>query len=516
MATGTSDARPTGVLEPAGEALLEVEGVDKRFPGIQALRGVSVDFQAGEIHALLGANGAGKSTLAQVIAGAQPADAGDIRFEGKSVIGLSPTEIAQRGIGMIYQQLKLFPPLSVAENLALLRGSYPHRGGLVRRREMRDQASYDLARIEHDYIDPDSPVADLRLTDAWFVAIAAALARDPKLLILDESTAALPENDVETIFEFLRKRRDQGLAIILITHRVDEVQSMADRITVLKDGTVSGQVQRGSDKRRIVELMFSEEIADRLTDSRDREPVTGEALLELSNVRSERLRGLNLQVRRGEVLGIAGAIGSGRSEIVRVLNGEQPVRLGEIKVEGEPFQPSNAAAAMRRGIATVPQDRETQGLLHGLPLASNITISSLDALRHAFSPFLDRRRERETVGEVMSKLSIKGRPREPIESLSGGNCQKALIARSLLLDAQLLILDEPTIGVDVATRLELREILQDLARQGRAVIEISSEFDDLIRDCTRIAVLRNGIIVEHDAPFDEAAIAHIAYSAEAA
>jgi ABC-type sugar transport system ATPase subunit len=445
--------------------------------------------------------------------GAERFDEGEIHFEGKSIKGLGPREVAELGVALIHQRLQLFPTLTVTENLAWLVRDYPTGHGLVRRRAARRQAEEILGVLGRRAIPVDATPADLRPADAWLVTIAAALWRKPKLLILDESTAALPEADADVLFDFLRERRDEGLAVVLVTHRLEEIRQIANRVTVLSDGRTTGHVDGQRSTNELVALMFGDELAAQLEHAgRRAEDHVGEPLVQLDGVVSRTLRGLSLTIRRGEILGVAGALGSGRSELVRVLMGDSPIVSGQVLFQGTEHRPSSPRDVVGKGIALVAEGRDTTGLLHGLSLERNITVSGLRRVQRSVTSVLNRARERRLANEAIQSLSIKGKRKQPIETLSGGNQQKALIGRALLLDDDLLILDEPSAGVDVATRLELRTVLHRLADEGRAVLVISSEFDDLVRDCTRIVVLRGGAIVETDAPFDAVSLAHLAYA----
>lgn len=491
--------------------LLEVSGVRKAYPGIRALGGVDLTVERGEFHALLGANGAGKSTLAKIIAGAEPADDGSIRFAGDEILGLRPGEITRRGLAVIHQQLALFPPLTVAENLALLLG-YPRRGLLIARGEMRRRAQRALDLLGDHAIDPQRRLEDLRLAETYLVAIAAALAGEPRLLIMDESTASLPEPDARIVFEALRERTADGLSVLLVSHRMQEIRDIGDRITVLKDGSIAGTVPAATPTRELVLMMFGAGVADIQTPrEHDRAAVTGEPLLTVEGLRTSRLRGLDLSVHRGEIVGLAGALGAGRSELARVLAGLRPIESGTVLLHGEPFRPRSPAEAMRRGVALVPEDRDADGVLPGLSVATNVTVAVTNTLRRGRTPLLDRAREGRVVDEMIDLVGIRAARDQEIGTLSGGNRQKTLIARALLIGADLLILDEPTKGIDIGSRLELHATLRRLAGEGKGIIVISSELDDLVRDATRIVVLRDGVSVSDDAPFDERALAELSF-----
>jgi ABC-type sugar transport system ATPase subunit len=495
------------------EPILVVRGLTKRYPGVDALKAVDFDVRPGEVHAVLGGNGAGKSTLARVIGGVESFDEGEVLFEGESIRGLGPRKVADLGVAVIHQRLQLFPPLTVTENVAWLVRNYPTSGGLVSGRAAREQAVRILEVLGSRKISPDARVAELRPAESWLLTIAAALSRDPKLLILDESTAALPETDAQDLFEFVRERCDHGLAVILVTHRLEEIRQIADRVTVLSDGRNTGHADGQRSTSELVSLMFGSELAEQLQNTGKKEgEATGAPLVELEGVTTRTLRNLSLTIRRGEVLGIAGALGSGRSELVRVLMGDSPIESGRIVFDGREHRPSGPRDVVGRGITVVAEGRDATGVLHGLSLERNITVSGLRRLRRGITAIIDRKDERAVARDTIDALSIKGTRKQAIDTLSGGNQQKALIGRALLLEDDLLILDEPSAGVDVSTRLELRTVLRRLASEGRAVLVISSEFDDLVRDSTRIAVLRAGEIVEHDAPFDSPSLAQLAYA----
>jgi ribose transport system ATP-binding protein len=301
--------------------------------------------------------------------------------------------------------------------------------------------------------------------------------------------------------------------VILVTHRLEEIRQIADRVTVLSDGRNTGHADGQRSTGELVSLMFGEELAEQLRHSGKQEgEATGAPLVQLEGVTTRTLRDVSLTIRRGEVLGIAGALGSGRSELVRALTGDADIESGRMLFDGADHHPRGPRDVVGNGIAVVAEGRDATGLLHGLALERNITVSALTRVRRGLTSILNRRRERKLASETIDALSIKGTRKQPVDTLSGGNQQKALIGRALLLEDDLLILDEPSAGVDVATRMELRTVMRQLASEGRAVIVISSEFDDLVRDSTRIAVLRGGTIVEQDAPFDAVRLAHLAYA----
>ncbi|MDO8211650.1 sugar ABC transporter ATP-binding protein [Conexibacter sp. CPCC 206217] len=522
-----------------GGALLSARGVEKRYPGVHALKGVDLDIHAGEVHALLGSNGAGKSTLARIFGGVEAPDAGEVLFDGSSLLGLRPDEVAARGLAVVHQELRLFPDLSVEENLAFLVG-YPTSHGFAARGRIHRQALDALRVLGHREIDPRAQVADISVAEAWLVSVSAALVREPRLLLLDESTAAMSARDATVLFDFLRERAAAGLAVILVSHRLQEVRDGADRITILRDGRIGETVPSSTSRSRLIEIMFGEgsreaqeqrertAVADaaaadadgaaiRVTRT-DAAPADGPPLLQVVDLHAGSARGVSFEVRPGEVLGIAGAVGSGRTSTARAIAGELPLQSGSLLLDGRTYRPRNPAEAVRRGVVLLPEDRDANGVMPGMSLRENISIGVIDDVGRG--PLVARRAERGMAASVIADLNIKGVPGQEITTLSGGNRQKALLGRARCIGARLLVLDEPTRGLDFAARGDLEATIRSFAEAGNGVVVISSEFDELATLATRVIAIRDGESVDFELrdphSSDEGAIAQASYGGQSA
>jgi len=471
--------------------LLTVSGVAKDFAGVQALKGVSFDLLAGEVHALVGENGAGKSTLIKVMTGAHAPDTGRIEVDGHPVAGNSPQKSRALGIAAIYQQPALFPDLSVAENMAL--GF--ERGGswrLIDWRGRRARAKELLDRIGAR-ISPDAPVSDLTMPEQQMVEIAKSLGGRAKVLIMDEPTASLPEHEVENLFRVVRELKGQGVGIVYVSHRLDELYALADRVTVLRDGqTVATRPMKDVERPELIRLMVGREISAIFP---KRDVKQGDVVLETRGLecRDSGVRGVSLSLRSGEILGLAGLVGAGRTELARVLFGLTPATGGEILLNGRSVSIRTPAAAVDRGIAYVPEDRRRHGVILELPIAANATLAILPRLSKA--GFLDFARERELAASYVEKLAVKTPSIDaPAGNLSGGNQQKVALARWLATEPKVLILDEPTQGIDVGAKSEIHRLMVDLAERGLAILMISSELPEILGMSDRVGVMRGGAL----------------------
>jgi ABC-type sugar transport system ATPase subunit len=511
------------VVEPAGaevkvssDALLSLRGVIKEYPGTVALKGMDLDIRRGEVHALLGPNGAGKSTVARLVGGAERVDKGSIFFEGEDVTNLPPRELSRLGIAVVHQGLNLFPPLTVAENLGLLVG-FDGGDGFLSWRAQRRASQQILGVLDHQDIDVRMRVEDLRPAEAWLVTLSAALAGEPKLLILDESTAALSQSDAERLFGALRGQVKSGLAVIVVSHRMGDIRAIADVITVLREGAVVATVDSKTSTDELIALMFG---SDGLASEREiasHRPVVSDAatVLSLQGVSTGKLRDVSFDLRAGEVLGVAGGLGSGRSELVRTVGGLSRVHSGEMTLNGRAYLPRSPRQAIDRGVAVVPENRDANGVLPGISVSGNATISSLGGIRRGKSPFVSSVKERRVMGGLVERFGIKGRPDDDILTLSGGNRQKVLLGRAALIEPSVLLMDDPTSGLDIASRVAMGRSIQEFAAEGGAVIVTSDEFDELLRVCGRLVVLREGALVEQlvvDERLTEQDIAGIAYA----
>ncbi|MEP6915633.1 MAG: sugar ABC transporter ATP-binding protein [Acidobacteriota bacterium] len=471
--------------------LLEARSISKSFAGVRALTGVSFDLRAGEVHALVGENGAGKSTFIKIVTGAERADAGTLTVAGQLVAHLDPHRSRGLGIAAIYQQPSLFPHLTVAENIALAL----ERGGPWRRvrwTTRRDRAVELLERVGAS-IAPDRLVESLSMPEQQVVEIAKAIGAEARIVIMDEPTASLSTREVERLFTVIARLRADGLGIIYISHRLEEISAIADRITVLRDGeTVATREAREVDRAELIRLMVGRELAAVFP---KRAVPLGEVALEARHLAHAPtgVRDVSLSVRRGEILGIAGLVGSGRTQVAEVLFGLTPADAGEILVRGVPVQITSPAEAIRLGIAYLPEDRRQHGVVLEMSVAANTSLASLERISRR--GLIDGATERAAAGRYASELRIKTLSvSAEVGSLSGGNQQKVALARWLSTNPAILILDEPTQGVDVGSKAEIHGLMQDLAERGLAIIMISSELPEILGMSDRIAVMRAGTV----------------------
>lgn len=483
--------------------LLQLTAITKSFGAVRALKGVSFDLRAGEVHALLGENGAGKSTLIKVITGAHRPDSGRMEILGAPVAQLTPAAAHQHGIACIYQQPALFPDLSVAENIALrLESTTALRR--VKWAERRARANELLTRIGAE-ISPDAEVRALSMPEQQLVEIACALGAGARIVIMDEPTASLTQKEVALLFAVMRQLRGEGVGIIYITHRLEEIFALADRVTVLRDGESVGtravaSLDSASDEHtpartesELIKLMVGREMSHIYPPA---EGAPGEVVLSLRNVScaASGVKQVTLDLRAGEIVGLAGLVGAGRTELARVLFGLTPADTGEILLDGRPVAIHSPRDAVNLGIAYVPEDRRRHGVILEMPLAHNVTM----AVHRRIFPRMWLRfgRERALAQEFIQRLGIKtSGPDAPGSSLSGGNQQKVALARWLATQPRVLILDEPTQGVDVGAKSEIHKIIRGLAKEGLAVLMISSDLPEVLGMSDRIGVMRGGTLV---------------------
>ncbi len=484
--------------EPAAP-LLQVRDIEKSFPGVRALSGVSFDVRAGEVHALLGENGAGKSTLIKIVSGVYPPDLGSILVEGREVRFASPDDARRAGVATIYQELLLFPELSVAENIFL--GHAPLTGaGRIDWRTMRAQAEKLLASLEIDDLTADENVGALSVGNRQRVEILRALSHDARILIMDEPTAALTESDVTRLFDVVRRLKRRGVGVVYISHRLDEIFAVADRVTVLRDGAfVGARKVADTNASELVQMMVGRRIDNLFPKTK---ASIGAPVLEALNlVRRPLTKGVSLIVRAGEIVGLAGLVGSGRSELAQTLFGITPAESGEIRLDGESVRIDSAENARARGIAYVPEDRGAQGLVRRMSVLHNFSLAALGALSHA--GFIDRASERRMAEEGVTRFGVKTSSVDEIAGrLSGGNQQKIVLGKWLANNPKLLILDEPTRGIDVGAKAEIHRLMSELAAEGVAILMISSELPEVLGMSDRVLVMREGRLV---AEFDRAA-----------
>ncbi|OJX48482.1 sugar ABC transporter ATP-binding protein [Devosia sp. 66-22] len=479
--------------------LVEVRNVTKRFPGVVALGNASLAIRPGEVHALLGENGAGKSTLIKLLSGVYKPDAGTILVNGEPRNISSPREAQGLGITTIYQEHTLAADLSPIENIFLGRELRAGRSGsiLVNRSAMRARAQELWAQFGGDRRDLSRPVAELGGLKQRLIEIIKALAFEATLVIMDEPTAQLPDDERDTLLSHIRAMRDRGVAVLLVTHRLDELAGTVDRVTVFRDGQWIDTIPMAeTNVDAIIRKMVGRDVgsmaaaaARSLSQSL---PETAPEVLSVTGLsRRGVLNNVSLTLRAGEILGIGGLAGSGRTELARAIIGADPIDAGEIWANGRTISPASPAEAVRAGIFMVPEERKVLGIVAGLDVARNITISAPGKI--ASSTFVQRRRERSVAANYVDELRIKTRgPAEHIENLSGGNQQKVLFARALFSDPNIIIVDEPTQGIDVGAKTEVYRLIRNFVAKGRSVIVISSELPELLGLSDRVMVMREG------------------------
>ncbi len=480
--------------------LLDVQSISKYFPGVTALNHVSFSLSAGEVHALLGENGAGKSTLLKILSGAQHQAEGTIRFAGSLLRHESPLERQRMGIVTVYQEFNLMPNQSVASNILI--GREPTRFGFVDWKAMYRRAQ-EVAQQLDLTVDPRTPVAALSVAEQQLVEIAKAINLQAKLIILDEPTAALSSREVDRLHRLILDLKKKNLAFIYVTHRLDEVSSLCDRFTVLRDGKFAGS----GDPRRcptgdIIRMMVGRDLQPSPQHSfRSQEP--SEAMLKvvdftrtrkLASAPSIMLRSMSLKLNHGEIVGLAGLVGAGRTELVRAVFGVDPIESGQLILGGKTIVIRSPREAIRRGIAMVPEDRKRQGLFLNQSIRHNISLSSLAKICR-LKYFIDPAAENRLIERFRQSLQIRmPRAELPVRTLSGGNQQKIVLARCLALSPKILIVDEPTRGIDVGAKAEVHQLLRELAATGTAILVISSELPELLSLCRRIYAVKEGRI----------------------
>ncbi|MFS2292963.1 MAG: sugar ABC transporter ATP-binding protein [Actinomadura sp.] len=476
------------------EPVLEVTGVSKRFPGVRALDGVSFRLFPGEIHALMGENGAGKSTLIKVLTGVHRADEGTITLDGEERQIHDPPQAQRLGISTVYQEVNLCPNLSVAENVFI--GREPRRFGRIDWARVRRRSAELLARLDLD-VDVTAPLGAQSLAVQQLVAIVRAVDLDAKVLILDEPTSSLDRGEVERLFGVMRRLRDDGVAILFVSHFLEQIYEICDRVTVLRNGRLVGEYPIGELGRfDLVARMTGRELRD-LERLEEAAPAIarGERLLALEGAgRTGAITPVDLEIHEGEVVGLAGLLGSGRSELARLVSGAEPADTGRVRIGGETVALRTPRAAIDHGIAFCPEDRKGDGLVMDLTVAENIVLA-LQAARGWTRPLPPRRRD-ELVGEYIRTLRIRpASPGTPVRNLSGGNQQKVLLARWLITRPRLLVLDEPTRGIDVGAKTEIQRLVVSLAGDGIGVLFISAELEEVLRLSHKVEVLRDRALV---------------------
>lgn len=469
--------------------LLEMRGICKRFPGVQALQDSSLEVAAGEVHVLLGENGAGKSTLMNVLCGQLEADAGTVSFSGQLIAPHSPMDAEDHGLVMIHQELNLVPGLTVAENIFL--GHEPTRGGLIQR-DVMGRVSRDLLNRLGCSVDPDTPVAELSIAEQQLVEIAGALREEARLLVMDEPTAALAENEIEVLFGVIRSLCREGVPVIYISHRMKEIFSIGDRVTVMRDGhTVGTRDVEDTSVGELIQMMVGRTIAAQIPKN---EVALGDPILEVEELaRDGVLEPVTFDIHSGEILGVAGLMGSGRTELARVIFGADCADGGCVRVCGKTLVHGTPGESIAAGLGFLTEDRKQQGLVLQLSVTENITLTSLDQI--SVFGVLDLGRERAQAQVMVDRLNIRAASLDQITvDLSGGNQQKVVLARWIAARCRVLLFDEPTRGIDVGAKVEIYELIGELVEQGVAILLISSEMSELIGLADRVAVMHEGTL----------------------
>ncbi len=474
-----------------GNTILTMSNIHKRFPGVHALKGCQFELKSGEVHALVGENGAGKSTLMKILTGIHKKDEGSIVFMNEELTHATPRQTQDKGISMIHQELNLMPHLTAAQNIYI--GREPKRGGFFTDDAKQNRDAAQLFSSLGLQLDPRIPVASMTVAAQQMVEIAKALSFDSRILIMDEPTAALTDKEIEDLFRIIRSLKTQGVGIVYISHRMDELMQITDRITVMRDGeyikTMSTQETNTDD---IIRMMVGREIFE---PPKEEKTIRDRVLLSVRNLNTATLKDISFDVRQGEILGFAGLMGAGRTEVARAVFGADPVYSAEIYTNGKPVRIRSPKDAVSCGIGYLSEDRKQFGLTLGMTVEENTTLASLKNFSR--SCFLKFKKSADVTRRYIEKLKTKTPSiHQDVRNLSGGNQQKVVIAKWLVRDCDILIFDEPTRGIDIGAKSEIYKLLSELADSGKAIIMISSELPEILRMSDRIAVMCEGRITK--------------------
>ena len=491
--------------ENVGETILRMEGIDKSFTGVHALKGVDFDLQKGEVHALMGENGAGKSTLMKILTGIYAKDAGTITYEGAAVEFKTPKEAQDAGIAIVHQELNMMNHLTVAQNIFI--GREAMSGRIINDKKMNEDAAALFRRLNIK-IDPAAVMGDLTVGKQQMCEIAKAISREVKLIVFDEPTAALTDAEIEELFKIIRDLRERGLGIIYISHRMDEIKVITDRVTVMRDGEYVGTlITKDCSKEDIINMMVGRVIYE---EPKQKSMVAQDApvVLSVRHLNAGKLvRDVSFDLRKGEILGFAGLMGAGRTETARAIFGADPVESGEIYMNGKQVQIKCPKDAVAAGIGYLSEDRKRYGIILDKTITENSTMATMEEYQKGV--FIDKKKERQVTESYVKKLKTKTPTVDAaVGNLSGGNQQKVVIAKWLVRDCEVLIFDEPTRGIDVGAKSEIYHLMNELAAAGKAIIMISSELPEVLRMSDRVMVMCEGRITG-EIPIEEASQASI-------
>ena len=473
--------------------ILEIENITKEFPGVKALKGVNFNVERGEIHALVGENGAGKSTLMKILSGVYNPTTGGIKLNGEKTDFKNPREAQESGISIIHQEFSLIPYLNGVDNIFLGR-EIRHRSGLLNKRKMRKKAESVLKRLKAD-IDLNKPVNQLSVAKQQFIEIAKAIAIETKVLIFDEPTASLTGNEVDKLFELIETLKSEGVTIIYISHHLDEILEMCDSLTCLRDGEwVETRRVADSTKQDIVKMMVGREIVNIFPDRTENKEVSDEILLQVENLSNEDIKDIKFNLKKGEILGIAGLVGAGRTETVRALIGADKVDKSKVYINGNKVNIKNPTDALENGVCLIPESRKTQGLILGMSIKNNIGLTIIRKLTNRLG-IINRKKEMGIINKSVEDLLIKTPSiNQKVKNLSGGNQQKVVLAKWLNTESHILIFDEPTRGIDIGAKEEIYKLMRSLANEGKSIIMISSELPEVLGMSDRVIVMHKGKI----------------------
>ncbi len=486
--TGLYSERTEDVMSGQENAILELHDLTKLYPGVLALDKLSLAFRPGEVHALVGENGAGKSTLIKCVTGCIEPTSGTMVYEGVSHARFTPTQAIEQGICAVYQEFNLIPFLSVAENIFY--GRERRKGMFLDKEGMNREAAEILAELGMAF-NPRTRVKDLAVAYQQVVEIAKSVSRNVRFLILDEPSAPLTGREIEAMFQIIRRLKAKGVTILYISHRLEEIFTIADRVSVMRDGKYIATLPVAeTDKRSLIGLMVGRDLAGSFP---PRTTPVGEVVLEARNLRNASINNVSFQLRKGEILGLGGLVGAGRTETARAVFGADPLDAGEVYLNGRRLALRSPKEAIRHGIGLIPEDRKRQGVLLGLSIRENITYASLSAISRA--GLVNKKAERQIVRDFIAKLQIKTPSDiQLVKNLSGGNQQKVVLAKWMATWCSVLIFDEPTRGIDVGAKQEIYKLMRSLSADGLSIIMISSEMPELLAMSDRIAVMREGRI----------------------